>query len=179
MLPRRIESKRLLLRAPAAGDGAQVNEAIAETFEQLHKWMPWAQVLPSVEQSEAFVQEAARKWEAQTQFDFNILLQDGAFVGCVGIWPLEAQATFEIGYWCRASMQRQGYISEAVRALCAAARKYLQARQLIIRCDERNIASQRVALRCGFGWEETRRDDEQSVDEKPRHTLIFARLAQD
>lgn len=150
MLSRLIETPRLLLRASEAGEGSAINAAIAETFEQLRDWMPWAREMPTLEQSQAYAQEAARKWEAGTQFDFSILTLDGGFVGRVGIWPLEEDGSFEIGYWCRASRQGQGYASEAVRALCESARKYLQPSRLIIRCDRRNIASQNVALRCGF-----------------------------
>lgn len=150
MLPQIIETPRLLLRASAPGQGAAINEAIVETFEQLHLWMPWARERPTLEESEIYVREAARKWEAGTQFDFSILTLDGSFVGRVGIWPLEEAGCFEIGYWCRASAQGQGYTSEAVRALCHASGKHLQPRRLVIRCDRRNIASQNVARKCGF-----------------------------
>ena len=150
MLPLIIETPRLLLRVSEAGEGAAINAAIAETFEQLRDWMPWAREMPTLEQSQAYAQEAARKWEAGTQFDFSILTLDGSFVGRVGIWPLEEAGSFEIGYWCRASMQGRGYTSEAVRALCESAHKYLQPRRLVIRCHRRNIASQGVARRCGF-----------------------------
>ena len=41
-LPEEIVTQRLVLRPPRAGDGATMNEAIAETIEALQRWMPWA-----------------------------------------------------------------------------------------------------------------------------------------
>jgi ribosomal-protein-serine acetyltransferase len=48
-LPADLASARLLMRAPRAGDGAALNEAMAESLESLKPWMPWAQTLPSLE----------------------------------------------------------------------------------------------------------------------------------
>jgi hypothetical protein len=38
--PDHFESERLLIRAPRFGDGAQVNQAILESFTELNRWMP-------------------------------------------------------------------------------------------------------------------------------------------
>ena len=174
MLPQRIETPRLLLRSVREGDGAMTNAAIAETFEQLHEWMPWAQVLPTPEESEANAREAEAKFAVGTQFDFSILLRGSeGFVGRIGIWPIP-EGDFEIGYWCRTSAQRRSYLSEAVLAPCEAVSKYLGAARIIIRCDSRNLASQNVALRCGFLLRKTRRGDATANDGSVRDTLIFA-----
>ena len=37
-----ITTERLILRPPQAGDGAALCEAVLETWDQLHQWMPWA-----------------------------------------------------------------------------------------------------------------------------------------
>ena len=61
-----------------------------------------------------------------------------------------AQRRFEVGYWCRRSMQGQGYITEAVQAIAAFAENTLAARRVECFTDERNVASRRVAESAGF-----------------------------
>ena len=53
--PESFESERLIIRAPQPGDGAEMNAAIRETFDDLKIWMPWAQEIPTIEESEANV----------------------------------------------------------------------------------------------------------------------------
>ena len=57
-VPESFETARLLIRAPQPGDGAEVNAAVRETFAQLRPWMPWADHLPSVADSEHNIREA-------------------------------------------------------------------------------------------------------------------------
>ena len=52
-VPERIETERLVLRVPRAGDGPLVNDAIGASHAELAPWMPWAGTMPSVDESEA------------------------------------------------------------------------------------------------------------------------------
>ena len=52
-VPDRIETERLVLRVPRAGDGPILNEAIRASHVDLQPWLPWAGALPSVDESEA------------------------------------------------------------------------------------------------------------------------------
>jgi len=45
--PAALASERLLLRAPRAGDGAALNEAVAQSLDELKPWLPWAQSTPT------------------------------------------------------------------------------------------------------------------------------------
>lgn len=40
--PDHFETERLLIRAPRAGDGPAICEAVLETLDDLRQWMPWA-----------------------------------------------------------------------------------------------------------------------------------------
>lgn len=52
-IPLQIETERLLLRAPKQlGDGSIVNEAIQFSITELKTWLPFAQKLPTVEETE-------------------------------------------------------------------------------------------------------------------------------
>jgi ribosomal-protein-serine acetyltransferase len=60
-IPESFETERLLIRVPRAGDGPGLNAAVVETIDNLKKWMPWAQEIPSVDKSE----ENSRKTYSQ------------------------------------------------------------------------------------------------------------------
>jgi RimJ/RimL family protein N-acetyltransferase len=178
-LPEQIESERLVIRWPRAGAGVAVNEAIRETFADLKRWMPWAQALPSVEDSEALVRHWQAKVLTREDLPLHLFRKDtGAFVGSSGIHPKDwAVPKFEIGYWCRASCQGQGFITEAVRAITAFGLATLEARRIEIRCDQRNVRSCRVAERAGYRLEATFAHDAIADDGALRTTLVYALTA--
>lgn len=176
--PEKFESERLIIRAPQWGDGAAVNEAVRESFAALRAWMPWAQSLPTVEQSELDIRKARLHFLARK--DLRLLLEHketGQIVGCSGLHRMDWEARkFEIGYWVRASFAKQGYITEAVRAIANFAIEKLQANRIEIRCDSRNVRSARVAERAGFTLEGILRNDEKAVDGSFRHTMVFSKV---
>lgn len=61
-IPEGFESERLRIRAPQWGDEAAVNEAIKESMEQLRLWMPWAQNMPTIEESTSEIRCARLKF---------------------------------------------------------------------------------------------------------------------
>ena len=83
---------------------------------------------------------------------------------------------FEIGYWVRRRFAGQGYITEAVRGITRFAFETLGARRVEIRCDVRNVRSQRVAERAGYELEATLHSHMVAPDGALRDTLIYARL---
>lgn len=164
-IPEVLETKRLTLRAVGAGHGAASNAAMAESFEQLKHWMPWAKEMQTPEQSEANARETRAKWLAREALDFCWFRKDdGLLVGRGGLHTIEWNIPkFEIGYWVRTSCARQGYATEGTQALVDFARDVLGARRIEIGSDARNTPSRRVAEKCGFTLEgilrQARRDN--------------------
>jgi Acetyltransferases, including N-acetylases of ribosomal proteins len=177
-IPESFESERLLIRAPLWGDGAMINEAVRESIEELRSWMPWAQTVPTIEESEAEIRRARLRFLERK--DLRLLLLDkktGQFVGSSGLHRIDWQARkFEIGYWVRTSLAKQGYVTEAVRAIADFAIHTLQANRIEIRCDSRNTRSAKVAERSGFTLEGILRNDERTVDGSLRHTMVFSKV---
>jgi RimJ/RimL family protein N-acetyltransferase len=177
-IPDRILTPRLVLRSPRAGDGAVINEAIVETIEALQRWMPWANPVPGVDDSEIWCRKAQADFIARRQLPLLMFLADGVtFVGSTGIprlnWHVQA---FEIGYWVCKRFEGQGYASEAVNAIASFAFEALKAERVEIRCDARNERSTRVAERCGFQLEGTLRRDERDPSGAVRDTQVFSRI---
>lgn len=177
-IPESFESERLLIRAPHWGDGAVVNEAVSESFEELKPWMPWAQTMPTLEQSETDIRQARLRYLERV--DLRLLLfhkKTGQFVGSSGLHRIDWQARkFEIGYWVRTSLARQGYVTEAVNAIVQFAIHKLRANRIEIRCDSLNVRSAKVAERAGFTLEGVLRSDECGADGSLRSTMIFAKV---
>jgi hypothetical protein len=59
-LPR--ETPRLVLWRPLPEFAEGVQQAIEETFEGLHLWMPWAKELQSLEETVTFLDRADRRF---------------------------------------------------------------------------------------------------------------------
>lgn len=176
--PDAFESERLIIRCPRSGDGAMINAAIAESFAELTRWMPWARTLPAVEDTEEFVRRAHANFIRRESLPL-ILLDKGAgsFVGSSGLQEVNwAVPRFEIGYWLRTSCTGKGFMTEAVNAITTFAFDTLDARRVEIHMDDRNERSWRVAERCGFALEGILRHHELDNDGLLRDTRIYAKV---
>jgi RimJ/RimL family protein N-acetyltransferase len=179
VLPDRLETERLVLRTPVPGDGAVVNAAIRESFETLRVWMKWADQIPEVEETEELCRHGHEAFLAREHLPLLLFRrEDTAFVGRCDLHFVDLEVPkFEIGYWLRTRYERQGYMTEAVRALTRCAFETLHARRVEIRCDPRNIGSRRVAEKAGYRLEARLRDEQVAPDGNLRDTLIYVLLA--
>lgn len=77
-------------------------------------------------------------------------------VGCIGLVPDGGEhypllkEEHEVGYWIGHPYWGEGLTTEALKALIQFCRGTLKLRSLLITTDAANIASQRVAAKCGF-----------------------------
>jgi len=177
-VPESFESERLLLRAPRAGDGAAVHEAIEESLEQLAPWMPWAHEHHSIEVSEAYARHARAEFLARRDLPLFLFRRDtGEFVGGSGLHRIDwAVPRFEIGYWVRTGLAGRGYASEAAARIARFALEALAAERVEIWCDARNDRSAAVARRAGFELEATMRRHRRALDGTLADSLCFVRL---
>ncbi|MFD2115170.1 GNAT family N-acetyltransferase [Paenibacillus yanchengensis] len=177
-IPESFESERLIIRAPLWGDGRLVNEAVTESIAELQPWMPWAQTIPTLEQSEVNIRHARLQFLERKDLRLQLLHKEsGQFLGGSGLHRMDWHArTFEIGYWVRTSFAKQGYITEAVQAITTYAIGQLQANRVEIRCDSRNTRSALVAERAGFSLEGILRNDTYHVDGSLRNTMVFSKV---
>ena len=168
----------MIIRSPRAGDGQAVNDAVRESHEHLKPWMPWAQTIPAVDETEEIIRCGAVRWIMRE--DLWMLLfrkNDGLYVGGSGLhridWSIPA---FEIGYWVRKSLEGQGFISEAVTGISNFAFGVIGAERIEIRCDTRNGRSANVARRVGYTLEGTLRHDAWANDDTLRDTHVFGMI---
>lgn len=147
---------RLLITAPSFRHAKACNEAINESFEELHRWMWWASARPSVEDTKAFVELAMELWKSHEEMPMWIFDRvNASFIGSTGFHECKWKVgQLEIGYWIRSSASGKGFVTEAVNAITRYAFEALHARRLEIRCQEGNVNSAAVAQRLGYAYEE-------------------------
>ncbi|MNJ59220.1 putative ribosomal N-acetyltransferase YdaF [compost metagenome] len=155
-----------------------MNEAIAESIEQLRPWMPWAEKMPTLEDSETDIRRARLQFLERENLRLILIQKDtGQIIGSSGLHRIDWQARkFEIGYWVRTSFSKQGFITEAADAITNYAIQELQANRIEIRCDSRNTQSAQVAKRLGFTLEGVLRNDSCGVDGSLRNTMVFSKI---
>lgn len=177
-IPESFESEHLLIRAPLWGDGIKLNEAVIESINELKPWMPWAQTIPTVEESEAVIRRARFKYLERTDLMMLLILKDtGQLIGSSGLHRIDWQSRkFEIGYWVRTAYSGKGYVSEAVEAITNFAVQKLKANRIEIRCDSRNLRSARVAERLDYMLEGVLRNEKCAVDGSLRDTKVFSKV---
>ena len=180
-LPTSVETERLILRPPQAGDGAVLHAAVADSLVELRRFLaslPWVAVEPSVESSELYCRNAQANFISRKDLPFLVFEKSsGQLLGATGlhrtVWSVPKT---EIGYWGRTSRCGNGFTSEAVEAISTYAFSNLRAVRLEIITDEENEPSRRVAERCGFVLEGILRSERRAPDGKLRNTCIYARL---
>jgi RimJ/RimL family protein N-acetyltransferase len=181
-VPTRLETERLILRCPQPGDGPALHEAQLATQEELRPWMPWAQTPPSVDEAEAYCRRMLARFilrEDLVWFAFERDAGDppGRLVAACGLHRMDwTVRRFEIGYWRRSGCGGRGYVTELASALARLAFDRLDARRVEVRMDDSNIASWRVAERCGFTLEALLRGDSMTPAGGVRSTRIYARV---
>jgi len=153
-IPMPIETERLLLRVPQAGDGQALFDAIEETFDQVNQWMPWAKELGNVNEKEAICRRAQAKFLLREDMMLLAFDQKGKLLGATGLhrfdWTLRR---FEIGYWVRTSEQNKGYATEIANALTRYAFEVLDARAVMIGHADGNERSKNVIQKLGLTLE--------------------------
>lgn len=181
-VPAQLPTERLILRCPRPGDGPLLHQAEHETLEDLRLWMVWAHTPRSPDEAEAY----CRRMQAQFilredlvwfAFERDAAGGEGRFVAACGLHRIDwSVRRFEIGYWRRSGCGGRGYVTEATSALARLAFDALDARRVELRMDDSNVASWRVAERCGFTLEALLRGDSLTPAGAVRSTRIYARV---
>jgi hypothetical protein len=181
-LPSCIETERLLLRSPQAGDGALLLPALVESLPELRRFLaslPWVAAEQTLESAEIYCRTAQSNFIARKDLPFLILERvTGQLVGAAGLHRMVwATPKAEVGYWGRTSRIGNGFITEAVSAITEYAFDHLHAARVELITDEENKESRRLAERCQFKLEGILRNERRAPDGALRNTCIYARLS--
>jgi RimJ/RimL family protein N-acetyltransferase len=100
---------------------------------------------------EEVVGQFIRGWETGSRFSLTIRRRsDGEAVGMVELRPREAGAEADVSYLVTRELRGQGLATRALAAVLRWGTRELSLRRAALHCDVDNVASQRVAEKCGF-----------------------------
>lgn len=172
----------LLLRTWRPGDGEELNRATVSSYAHLREFMEWARPDTSVGDSEGYVRQSRARWLLGEEWGLGVWRRE-RLVGGSGFMlrgqPLE-HGTVEIGMWVRADEAGRGLGTMVLRALVDWADADWPIHKLTWQCDSRNLASARVAEKCGFQLEGRLREHLPAVAGSGRRTtLLFGLLGSD
>jgi RimJ/RimL family protein N-acetyltransferase len=167
----------ITLRLLRAEDAPLLHAHISDPEVQAYMSIPLDQTL---EGTERFVASRQEEMEQGRGIVFAVTRStDGELLGSVGIErSIDDPAIGEIGYWLFPSARGNGCMTRAVRLLSAWAFDVLELAREEITVHEPNIASQRVAEKCGFRREGLMRSVASQHGERV-DLIMFARLPGD
>ncbi|MDA7027085.1 GNAT family N-acetyltransferase [Bacillus sp. CLL-7-23] len=177
--PDSFQTERLLIRAPAAGDGRAVHHAIQISFPELKPWMPFARELPDRDETELNIRKAQADFILRRDLRMHIFHKEtGEFIGSTGLHRMDWEVRrFEIGYWCSSAFTGYGYMTEALFGLIDFAKDKLSAKRLEILCDGKNQNSRKLAERLGFQLEAVLQQHDLANDQREyRDTCIYSKI---
>jgi RimJ/RimL family protein N-acetyltransferase len=175
-IPHELSSDRLMLRAPADGDGAIVCPSVRESLAELKTWMPWATEDYNEQSAEEWCRKAATDFLSRHQLQYLIFLrQEGRHIGNIGAFEFNWKVpNCEVGYWLNTADTSHGYMTESVGVLLAMLRYRLNVRRVQICTDAENLRSRRVAELAGFQLEGILRNHCIATGGKLRNSCIFS-----
>lgn len=180
-VPDYLATPRLILRSARASDAPALNAAVVESLAALKPYMPWAQVAPSLAQTEGECRRMQARMLLREDLPFFVFERDAdgaeaGFIGGTGLHRIDwTVRRFEVGYWCRTSKCGQGFIGEAVEAITRCAFERMGALRVEVRMDDGNERSWRVAERAGFALEGVLRQQSLTPTGEPRDTRVYAK----
>jgi len=142
-----METARLLLTAPAAGDAATIFRRYASDPE-VTRFLGWPRH-QSIAETQAFLAFCAREWERTPAGPYLIWSMDGALLlGATGLAVVDVWQAVT-GYVLARDAWGNGYATEVLSAMVDLARG-LGFERLTAECHHQHQASWRVLEKCGF-----------------------------
>jgi RimJ/RimL family protein N-acetyltransferase len=180
-VPEVLHTERLTIRPPRPGDGPAIFTAVEESLVELRRFpasLGWALAEPSVEASEQYCRGAYAKFLTRCDLPLLLLLRDSdTVVASSGLHRIDwSVPKFEVGFWCRTSCERRGYVTEGVSAILAMAFDRLKARRVEALPDDLNERSCRVCERLGLDLEGTLRHERVDPNGLVRNTRVYAKV---
>jgi len=141
-----LETERLVLRAPRADDANAIASLVNDRrIAEMLLRVPHPYTLAD---GEDFI---ARTSASKSEKPFAITLAAKKLIGLCGLHRLDTEQP-EVGYWLGVPFWRNGYATEAARAVIDHAFADLGCDALVAGARVSNPASRRVLEKCGFQW---------------------------
>jgi len=150
-VPEEVRTDRLVLSRWQAADATELRALLDRCDAHLRPWIPFMKDEPQpLADTRKKLVEIGAAFDAGEHFRFSLREQaSGALVGETMLLRRGGPGALEAGYWLDERHCGKGYASESTAALIPLAFGPLAAERILVCCDERNLASVRVAERLG------------------------------
>jgi RimJ/RimL family protein N-acetyltransferase len=129
-------------------DAAALFALIDRNRASLGRWMPLPEQIGQLSDLEVFLQDCVDQRHAGLDASYFVLLK-GKPVGFIGLHDISAGVA-SVGYWIDGLHCSRGIATEALRLLERRALREQGVSVLKLACNVNNLASRRVAEKCGF-----------------------------
>jgi len=169
----KIETKRLILRRPRTDDAPAIFAGWVQDPEVTY-FLTWY-LHKNIEQTESILRIAISAWDEETRFPFMLTLrEDDKVIGMID--PRIEGPKVGIGYVMNRAYQRNGYMTEATRAIIDWAFQQPSIYRVYATTDVENVASQRVMEKAGMVREGLLRKYivHPNISDVPRDSYMYA-----
>lgn len=131
-------------------------QMLQDNWQHLYEFMPGFYLSMHNEQdAEAIIARLVAWWQQREHFIFGVWEKEsGAYVGEAYLANADWHVPrIELGYFLVQTCTGKGYATEAARALAEYAFVHMHVQRIELQCTADNVASMRVAERCGFTFE--------------------------
>jgi ribosomal-protein-serine acetyltransferase len=157
---------------------AEVFSLVDQERDYLREWLPWVDATETLDDTLSFIKSSLEQFASNHGFAAGIW-SDGRFAGVIGTHKLDLlNRKGEVGYWLGRSVQGQGIVTAACRAVVTHLLGEMDLNRVEIHCAVGNEKSCAVALRLGF-TEEGMAREAQLLHGKFRDLRRFAMLKRD
>lgn len=145
-----IIDKRLNLVQIKLSYAKELFNLTEENRVYLDKWLPWVKHTNSVKDTREYIKKCLIHQKKKDGLNFIILYKNkiAGNIGIVEISKFRNQG--EIGYWLAEELNGKGLMTKSCKELVDHSFNELKLNRIIIKCETRNKASQRIPERLGF-----------------------------
>jgi len=117
--------------------------------ELLKQWLPWAEKVNSIEDTEKFITESLEK-QAKGEMSIFGIKKDSKLIGLIDIHAITSEKKGKIGYWLDEDEQGKGIITLATKKILDHGFNALKLNRIVLICAARNEKSCAVPKRLNF-----------------------------
>lgn len=144
-----IANDVLVLEQLQPTDAEMVFSLVEASRTELAEYLPWVDDTKTSEDTRAYILKTLEDRKDGTAYHYGMLFNN-EIVGHISLMHADAKSEPEIGYWIATEAAGNGITTDAVSALTDFGLHTLQLDNIVIKAEPANIASNRVAEKCGY-----------------------------
>jgi ribosomal-protein-serine acetyltransferase len=125
-------------------------ELVKANRTYLRVWLPWVDYMRTIDDFRRYINNSKQRHASLVETGY-VIMANNAMIGRIGLYNIDQHnRNASIGYWVDQQWQGKGVITNACRALIRYAFKNLALNRIEIRCGIGNYKSQAIPERLGF-----------------------------